>query len=83
MEIRRLKTAAQVIDFCGGNQATLSLVARHLPHMKKKKQYVSNWRHDDRLPAKTFLIFQVKLKGRATAPSRLWGIVDPAARASA
>jgi hypothetical protein len=74
--IRELKTASEVIDFCGGTVATAEMVAAHIPHVRK--QNVSNWRRDARLPPETYLIFKVKLGRRAKAPARLWGIVDPA-----
>lgn len=77
MRIRRLATASEVIDFCGGTVATANLIASTLPHVKK--QHVSNWRRDGRLPHDTFLLFAAELKRRnARAPAELWGIIDPA-----
>lgn len=80
MKIRRLKTASDVIDFCGGPVATAALVRRSARGRKLKieKQHVSNWRRCGRLPPETFLIFKSVLERRgALASPSLWRIVEP------
>lgn len=71
MTARELQTASEVIDRLGGTAATARLTGR-------RDQHVSNWRRSGRLPADTFLVMKVELRGRGcTAPAKLWGITEP------
>ncbi len=72
MGMEHLETARAVIDWLGGTTAVSRLTAR-------KPQHVTNWKASGRLPSDTFLIMRLALKNAgATAPTALWGIVEPA-----
>lgn len=69
--IRTLQTVDLVIDACGGTAAVAALTGR-------SPQAVSNWRAEQKLPPKTFLIFELQLRQiGAIAPPKLWGIDRP------
>jgi hypothetical protein len=66
-----LNSADEVIDAVGGTAAAARLVAASIAS-------VSNWRARDRLPPRTFLLFEEALDVvGAAASSTLWGIDPP------
>lgn len=71
MPNHQLSTARDVISAIGGTKAAMALTGRGATT-------VSNWRIVDRLPAETFLKFQVELaRVGKKAPASLWGIAEP------
>lgn len=68
---RVLKSATAIIAAIGGNGPVAELTGR-------KTQHVTNWKHDGRLPANTYLILTDALaeKGYRASPE-LWGITEP------
>ncbi len=71
-QMEHLETARAVIDKLGGTTAVSHLTRR-------KPQHVTNWKASGRLPPDTFLIMRQALQlAGATAPTALWGIVEPA-----
>lgn len=68
---RVLKSAKTIIAAIGGNGPVAVLTGR-------KTQHVTNWKHDGRLPASTFLVVSAKLAelGYRASP-KLWGITEP------
>jgi hypothetical protein len=72
MERKKLVTATAVIEELGGTNVTASLAG-------VKAQAVTNWRTNNRLPARTYLVFSRRLQAkRLTAPASLWGLKEPA-----
>jgi hypothetical protein len=73
MAIRQLKTAAQVIEACGG---TAAVAKRHGYSL----QAVSNWKARNKIADDTYATFQDDLKKTSCrAPRSLWGMREPAA----
>lgn len=79
MKIRRLKSASEVIDACGGTVAFAKLIGRD-----RKKNHVSNYRATGRLPHDSYLIVMAVLqKNGCTAPSAIWDIDEPSKASTA
>ncbi len=74
--MKELRTVATVIKELGGDMRGMNTYVAELTH--KSLQCVTNWKAKDRFPPDTYLILQKALKEhQATAPARLWGIVEP------
>lgn len=73
MEMRALKTVAEVIEKCGGLTAVARLTGR------KDLRSAWNWKVNGRFPPNTFLVLTNALMERNyTAPPALWGIPSAA-----
>lgn len=66
--LKKLSTAARIVDVLGGNGPVASLTGR-------KTQHVTNWKTAGTLPANTYLVLKDALARKGyTASPKLWGI---------
>ncbi len=70
MAIRKLQTAAQVIDVIGRT--------RVMEITGKRSTHLWNWLDRGNFPSETFVVLNDELrKKRCRAPARLWRMIEP------